>query len=337
MPPSDAIAMNAWYVAAWSGEVSTALLPRRIAGKALVLFRTQRGVTALADRCPHRAFPLSAGRLDGDVLTCSYHGFQFDAGGTCLGVPGQARAPGSANARTYPVVERDGAIWVFPGDSARADAAAIPAHPWLTQWWSALGHETIAARASLLIDNLLDLSHETFLHARGIGTPEVAETPIEVERHGDVLHVSRRMYGVACPPSFQASTGLRSPIDRTQEIQFFPPSFYVLHSRLAPAGDTGHGFHNKVVYGITPETARTSHLFYGVCRELDGRGEIPEAARQSTQSRTVGEDKRALELLEAEIAAEPDAPPEVSIGIDRGGLLGRRMIAELVAREMVTK
>jgi hypothetical protein len=66
------------------------------------------------------------------------------------------------------------------------------------------------------------------------------------------------MYGVACPPSFRASTGLRSPIDRSQEIEFFPPGFYVLHSRLAPTGDTGHGFHGNVVYGITPETARSS-------------------------------------------------------------------------------
>ncbi len=40
---------------------------------------------------------------------------------------------------------------------------------------------TIDARFDLLVDNLLDLSHETFLHSGSIGTPEVAETPIEVE------------------------------------------------------------------------------------------------------------------------------------------------------------
>lgn len=295
LPPSDAIVMNAWYVAAWSSELTPAApIARRVAGKALLLSRAEGHVAAIEDRPPR-----------------------------------------TGAAKSYPLVERDGAIWVFPGDPARAESVTIPAHPWLTQWWSALGHATIAARASLLIDNLLDLSHETYLHARGIGTPEVAETPIEVERRGDVLHIARRMYGVECPPAFQASTGLRSPVDRTQEIEFFPPGFYVLHARLAAAGDTGHGLLNKVVYGITPETARTSHLFYGIARELDGRDDVPEAARQSTQGRTVGEDKRALELLESVIAAEPDAPPEVSIGIDRGGLLGRRMIAELVARETV--
>jgi vanillate O-demethylase monooxygenase subunit len=293
--PSDAIVMNAWYVAAWSSELGADVLGRRIAGRAMVLRRTGQGLEIAEDRPP------------------------------------QAGA-----AKTYPTVERDGIVWVFPGDPARAEAMAIPEHPWVTQWWSAVGYERIAARTSLLIDNLLDLSHETYLHARGIGTAEVAETPIEVERHGCVLHVNRRMYGVACPPSFQASSGLQSPIDRAQEIEFFPPGFYVLHARIAAAGDTGHGLLNKVVYGITPETARTSHLFYGIARELDGRGEVPEAARKSTQSRTVGEDKRALELLETVIAAEPDGPPEVSIGIDRGGLLGRRMIAELVARETVT-
>jgi len=293
--PSDAIVMNAWYVAAWSGELGTDVLARRIAGRAMVLRRTKQGVEIVEDRPP------------------------------------QAGA-----AETYPAVERDGIIWVFPGYPARAAGVTIPEHPWITQWWSAVGYERIAARASLLIDNLLDLSHESYLHARGIGTAEVAETPIEVERRDDVLHVNRRMYGVACPPAFQASTGLPGPIDRFQEIAFHPPGFYVLHARVAAAGDTGHGLLNKVVYGITPETARTTHLFYGIARELDGRGDVPEAARKSTQSRTVGEDKRALELLETVIASEPDAAPEVSIGIDRGGLLGRRMIAELVARETVT-
>jgi phenylpropionate dioxygenase-like ring-hydroxylating dioxygenase large terminal subunit len=294
--PSDAVVMNAWYVAAWSSELSTDVLARRIAGRAMLLRRTaSSGVEAAEDRPPLAGAP-----------------------------------------EAFPVLERDGIIWVFPGDPARAGDKLPPEHPWITQWWSAVGYERIAARASLLIDNLLDLSHETYLHARGIGTAEVAETPIDVERRDDRLYVSRRMYGVACPPAFQASTGLPGPIDRAQEIEFFPPSFYVLHARVAAAGDTGHGLLNKVVYGITPETARATHLFYGIARELDGRDDVPEAARQSTQSRTVGEDKRALELLETVIASEPDAAPEVSIGIDRGGLLGRRMIAELVARETVT-
>jgi phenylpropionate dioxygenase-like ring-hydroxylating dioxygenase large terminal subunit len=329
--PSDAIVKNAWYLAAWSDEITPALFARRIADEAMVFYRTSDGsVTALADRCPHRKYPLSGGTLDGDTLQCGYHGFRFDSAGTCVSVPGQTKVPLSANVRRYPLVEQFGQVWVFPGDSALADAAKIPHAPWVSEWWSATGCEPLKARASLLIDNLLDLSHETYIHAAGIGSPEVAETPIEVERDGDVLWVRRKMYGVECPPNYAKSTGLASPIDRWQEIQFFAPSFYVLHVRIAKAGDSGPGFLSKVVYGITPETARTTHNFYGICRD------VPRVANEkpfSGQRNTVREDTEALELLERWIVSDPDNVPEVSIGIDRGGLLGRRMIAEMVRRE----
>jgi phenylpropionate dioxygenase-like ring-hydroxylating dioxygenase large terminal subunit len=329
--PSDAIVKNAWYLGAWSDEVTHALFPRRIADEPIVFYRTGDGTAvALADRCPHRKFPLSSGNLEGDVLQCGYHGFRFGTDGTCLSVPGQAKVPLSANVRSYPMVEQFGQIWVFPGDPALADVAKIPHVPWTSEWWSATGCEPLKARASLLIDNLLDLSHETYIHASGIGSPEVAETPIEVERDGDVLWVRRKMFGVECPPNYAKSTGLESPIDRSQEIQFFAPSFYVLHVRIAKAGDTGPGFLSKVVYGITPETARTTHNFYGICRDVP---RDPNGKQFSGQKNTVREDTECLELLERWIVGDTDNVPEVSIGIDRGGLLGRRIIADLVRKE----
>ena len=331
LAPSDAIVKNAWYLGAWSDEITHALFARRIADEPMVFYRTGDGAAvALVDRCPHRRFPLSAGSLDGDVLQCGYHGFRFDSAGSCLSVPGQAKVPLSANVRSFPLVEQFGQIWVFPGDPTLADPAKIPHVPWTSEWWSSTGCEPLKARASLLIDNLLDLSHETYIHASGIGSPEVAETPIEVERDGDVLWVRRKMYGVECPPNYAKSSGLSSPIDRSQEIQFFAPGFYVLHVRVAKAGDTGKGFLSKVVYGITPETARTTHNFYGICRDLP---RDPNNKPFSGQRNTVREDTECLELLERWIVADPDTIPEVSIGIDRGGLLGRRIIGEMLRRE----
>ena len=327
--PSDAVVKNAWYLAAWSHELAEhVLFARRIANEAMVFYRAANSVRALADRCPHRKYPLSQGTLAGDTLTCGYHGFRFDPSGTCLSVPGQDAVPRSADVRAYPCVERHGGIWVFPGDPALADAAGIPAVPWVTEWWSATGMAPLKARASMLIDNLLDLSHETYLHP-AVGTPEVADTPIAVERDGDVLWVRRIMNNVACPESYANSTGLASPIDRSQEIQFFAPGFYVLHVRLAKAGDTGPGYRTKIIYGITPETARTTHNFYGVCRDIDPMS----AAQYNSQSNTVREDTEALERLERALVASPDNVPEVSIGIDRGGLVGRQIVAEMLRRE----
>ena len=52
--------LNTWYVAAWSTEVSRKPVRRVICEQPLVLYRTQAGeAVALADRCAHRAYPLS--------------------------------------------------------------------------------------------------------------------------------------------------------------------------------------------------------------------------------------------------------------------------------------
>jgi phenylpropionate dioxygenase-like ring-hydroxylating dioxygenase large terminal subunit len=70
--------------------------------------------------------------------------------------------------------------------------------------------EQLAARYELLVDNLLDLSHETYLHGGYIGTPEVADAPIstEIDQEQRVIRVSRRMDAAACPPFYARSTGL---------------------------------------------------------------------------------------------------------------------------------
>ncbi len=41
----------------------------------------------LEDRCPHRLAALSAGRIVGGKLTCSYHGWQFNGTGLCMAIP----------------------------------------------------------------------------------------------------------------------------------------------------------------------------------------------------------------------------------------------------------
>ena len=69
-----------WYVAAWTHEVTRALLPRRLLGEPVVLYRTTSGrVVALDDRCLHRRAPLSLGRVLGDEVEWGYHGLRFAA------------------------------------------------------------------------------------------------------------------------------------------------------------------------------------------------------------------------------------------------------------------
>lgn len=42
------------------------------------LFRVDGEIHALENACPHAGDPLSAGSLDGAILTCAAHGWRFD-------------------------------------------------------------------------------------------------------------------------------------------------------------------------------------------------------------------------------------------------------------------
>ena len=331
---------NQWYVAAFGREIEHDLFSRTICGESILFWRTEAGaVTAMSDRCVHRRFPLSEqpSHLSGDAVVCGYHGFTYGADGVCVAVPGQTRVPRSARLRTYPVVEKDSFVWVWIGDPDQADAARIPRAPWLDMagWTAVSGMEPLTARYGLLVDNLLDLSHETYLHGGYIGTPEVANTPIttEVDEEAGVVYVSRHMDDAACPPFYAKSTGIEGRIVRWQDIEFTPPCLYKLHSRVAPVGvlpeadgSDPAGFHVEVVYALTPETETTTHDFWAVARDFALEDEsVSDYLRESNRT-VVLQDVRALDALERVIATEPAGYQELSINIDTGGLAARRMI-----------
>ena len=94
----------------------------RLLGEDLVLFRDGQGKYALIQRhCPHRSADLAYGRLEPGGLRCLFHGWLLDARGRCLEMP--AEPAGSTlyrevRARSYPVIERSGILFVYLGDAA---------------------------------------------------------------------------------------------------------------------------------------------------------------------------------------------------------------------------
>jgi len=179
--------MNTWYAAAWDVDIKRALFPRTICGKHVVMYRQADGqVTALEDACWHRLVPLSKGRLDGDSVVCGYHGLKYNSSGRCTFMPSQETINPSACVRAYPVVERHRFIWLWMGDPAMADPALVPDMHWNDDpAWAGDG-KTIHVKCDyrLVVDNLMDLTHETFVHGGSIGNEAVAEAPFDVT-HGD--------------------------------------------------------------------------------------------------------------------------------------------------------
>ena len=337
--------MNAWYVACTPDEIADRPLGRRICDLPMVFYRpAPDAVAALEDFCPHRGAPLSLGRVCDGRLVCGYHGMAMGCEGRAVSMPGQRVAAFPA-IRAYPVVERHGFIWVWPGDAAQADPARIPDLPWHGNpaWAHGGGMYAIRADARLMIDNLMDLTHETYVHATSIGQPEIDETPARSSVQGDEVVTRRHMEGITAPPFWQAAlraSGLADdvPVDRWQICRFRPPGQILIEVGVAHAGLGGiDAPDDRKVYAlvtdfITPETASSMWYFWGMARTFRPDDAELTARIREGQGRIFSEDLEILERQQRNLDAFPGREL-LRLNIDAGGVLSRRVLDRLIAQE----
>lgn len=88
----------------WEGDLEGV----EVRGHKLILVNVDGEVRAYRDRCPHQAWPLSDGDLDGDVLTCTNHLWEFNA------VTGEGINPADSALFAVPCKVEDGVICVAP-------------------------------------------------------------------------------------------------------------------------------------------------------------------------------------------------------------------------------
>jgi vanillate O-demethylase monooxygenase subunit len=264
---------NAWYVAAWDHELSRSMLRRIILEEPVVLFRSTEGKpVALEDRCCHRQAPLSMGKLVGNVVTCPYHGLQFDTTGRCIKVPSQEKIPSNAGVKSYRVVEKNHWIWIWAGDPAKADPALIEDFHWMDDpaWRFGGSYLHVDGNYLLVVENLLDTTHLPFLHPNTLGTDSFARSEFEVKREGDRITVARYVMD-DLPAPFHKQMGDfpdGMKVDRWQVTHYGPPSFVKLDVGSAPVGtavrqgERGKGVNMWNLNAITPETEKTAHYFF---------------------------------------------------------------------------
>jgi phenylpropionate dioxygenase-like ring-hydroxylating dioxygenase large terminal subunit len=337
---ANPIVMNGWYIGAWSDEVSRTLMQRWICGRPVCFYRLSDGsVNAIEDRCPHRRYPLSLGQLDGDVITCNYHGYKIDGSGQCVGVAEQPDMPKQATVHRFPVVERYGMVWIWPGDADKANPDEIPDVSWLEDpnWTHVHGSVGLKGRQVLLVENLLDLTHETFLHPSSIGNAAVAATPIDVIGEGNKVSFVRHMIDIEAPPFYRSSMGVTTNIDRWQDGDFYAPGIFILNIRIAPTGtEEPEGFHMKVIYGMTPETETTTHDFFALGRDYKIDDAELSEFQLKQQLAVMKEDVDALEIQEKMVATDPGMI-ESSIRSDVAGIRGRRLLEKMAKAEAAAR
>lgn len=248
-----------WYVACRSTELHRKPIRRVLLGVPLVLFRNTAGeLGAFLDRCPHRNVRLSLGRvLSSGNLECNYHGWQFDVRGACRVVPGLA---GEAEAKgrrveTYPIVERDGFVWVFPTPDADPDGepfqlplASDPAYTTVVR------EVEVQSSVHAAAENALDVPHTAFLHKglfRGRGEPNRIQ--VEVRRWAD--RVEAAYIGEPRPPGLAGR--LLSPSGGVVEHwdRFILPSIAQVEYRL------GRENHILITSLFSPVTDFVTRIF----------------------------------------------------------------------------
>src|SRR5262249_26681472 len=193
-----------------------------------VLLRTASGtVEELEYCCCHRAAPLSKGEVAGEYLACGYHGLQFDTNGQCVAVPGQPTVPPGAKVKHYPVAEKWNAVWIWMGEPEKADAEKVPDLRWLADasWAITPGYIHVKSNYQFLVDNLLDLTHVSYVHKNTLaGDPREATTPTKTERLPDGVRVGRWMIDFVPPPLFAKAGNFTGHVDRWQFVTWKPPS-----------------------------------------------------------------------------------------------------------------
>lgn len=128
-----------------------------IMNSAVVLFRTDQGVFAYEDFCPHRGLALSEGFINRGQLHCKYHGWSFNCeNGENTFVPVKNAAL-SCKLKHLFVQEEYGIIWL-----SRFKEALIPALSMDTP--SIILQGNIKALLTNTLENFLEGSHTHYVH-----------------------------------------------------------------------------------------------------------------------------------------------------------------------------
>jgi phenylpropionate dioxygenase-like ring-hydroxylating dioxygenase large terminal subunit len=329
-----------WYAAAWAAEVTEQLCARTIAGEPLLFTRDEDGTPrALADLCPHRFAPLSAGRRTGERIRCAYHGLEFDLGGRCVHNPhGSGARPAAARVRSYVVVEHQGIVWLWLGDAEHADPACIPNFDFLEdpRWLTVSGKIHGSGHYELFTDNLMDLGHTEFLHP-GLGAAVFTLGKREVSRDGDTVwsNVSHPNTVISQTMGHVFGT-LGENFDQWFDMRWNAPASMLLTGYWSrPGTSKGAGFVTPALHIVTPETETTSHYFWAAGRDVRKDDDnLTEQMRTGLIRAFEDEDKPMIALQQQHLGGRDLlAMQPVLLPGDLGAVLARRTLAELMARE----
>jgi len=251
---------NYWYPIAPSYQVQQAPVGLTRLGEQIVVWRGKSGeVHALEDRCPHRGARLSVGWNLGDRVACWYHGIEVTADGRVACVPASPNSAleGRQCLKTYPCVERNGAIFAWFGDAAHPEPMPLSLPEELSgdAWGSNLCTAHWRCNYRYAIDNVMDPMHGAYLHA-------VSHSMA----YGDKTAVMRVV---------PTETGLMFEKEGQRDINFDwvelgETGTLWLRLAIPYRKNAGPGGNFAIVGFVTPVDERNCRVFFWRCRKVEG-------------------------------------------------------------------
>jgi vanillate O-demethylase monooxygenase subunit len=260
-----------------------------------------------------------------------------------VAVPGMTGPVSAQKARSFPIREVWNWVWIWVGDPELAEDAATPdvamLHAGEPDWaFHEGGRATLAGRYMLLHDNLLDLSHLTYLHKDTVGSPGVAKAKLRVSTTEDGLELARHVIADTLDGTpLGLSMNITGPVDRIINQRFVTPSIHVTMPRFVSSAEggnaPGHVFGAFcVIHAITPESPSSTHYFWGFTYMIQpdpGYG----AKLANPISRAIREDIDASEAIERLLQDGAVIADEIHSPADKAGLMGRQLIQRLIDAE----
>ncbi len=329
-----------WYQFGWGEEVCCGKpLVRKILDLPILMWRDEDdALSAVLDMCPHRFAPLSAGQVAGGVITCGYHGLAFKGDGSCAANP-YGPVTSAIRVRSFKVMERHGAIWVWMGKGA-PDPDALPDLSFIDETPEAAriqGYIPTDADYRLVIDNIMDLSHADYLHPTTLGGMMVQSRASSATQDDRVV-ASWEARDCDPPAAFRSSIPDGEKADVTISVEWLPPSLIKLSVCAVPTGvtptpqDIGITLHN-----MTPADDGFTHYFFCSTRRfLTEDREFTDFLRQQLLQAFINEDKPMLERQHERVAlAQRIGASPILLACDAGAVRFRRKLKALITEEHI--
>jgi len=335
---------NCWWVAAFREEVGRSLLSRWLLDTPVLLYRTESGqVVAMEDRCPHRLAPLSLGNLRGDSVECGYHGFRFEPNGKCSHVPTMETVP-PFSVESYPVQESGPFVWIYLGDRAVLEQVPPPPElPWTTDPAFAVlsGRFDIGANYMLLKENVLDLSHLGFVHARSFGVTDWTHPP-EVTTKDESVTYCQQFLDCPLPTGYALALGLQPGVIFNRETRgsYISPALQISAVDLSDPSQRGAppAGRYRFAHATTPVDGQSMHYFWVVGRDHAKEAE-PMVQFEKMIKQGFSEDEAMLEAIQSLARRTPrrGTSGERSVKADVAGVQARRILDRWMARETIPR